>query len=417
MGKGGGRGPSQVQRIEPPEFQQPFLQRGFEAALQNFNTPRQFFPGATYVPFSQQTEQALGLQQQRALEGSPLVGAAQQRAQNILEGQAGGNVDPQQFRVDISPANIRGLAGQENIPTLQGAQSSFLGQLTGLPEATQTALTQTAQGQNLTNNPFLDETFNRAQRNVTETFNREVLPALSAQFSLAGRTGSGAQADVQSRAAGQVSDTLGDLANQIYGGNFQRERDRQLAAAGQLGSLSQAQQGLGLQAAGQGANLFNQALGRDIQRRGLESQNILGARGQDLQAQIASQRNELQASLANQQNQLAQQQQAFGATLPLARDDFFNIGQLGNVGAQVEGLGQRALDDQIRRFNFGQTERDDALQRYLSAITGNFGSTSTQQTNPGSGARFSSALGGAATGFGIGGPIGGLIGGLGGLFF
>lgn len=342
MGSKGGS--DQVQRSEPWAAQSPYLQDSFRQARQLYQSGGpQYFQGATYVPFSQQTEQGLGLMQQRALNGSPLTNAAQNYATNTLQqqptfggaqsymqgapslqsmsqfagvgqqpnlpgamqqglggiGQGGfslgqanqqagvgqGISDPSganQFAnvgAGLNYAGAQGLAGVGNTPGLDAATQHFSQNLTGLPGATQNALTQTAQGQNLTGNPYLDKTFDIAAQRVTDKFNTEISPGLAAQFSLAGRTGSDALGDVQTKAAGEVSDSLGALANQIYGGNYQQERDRQLQAAGQLGSLSQAQQGLGLQAAGQGADLYNTGQAQDISRRGLAA-NIAGQEGQ-----------------------------------------------------------------------------------------------------------------------------------------
>ena len=246
------------------------------------------------------------MMEQRAIGGSPVTQAAQQAAvqglqapqlqgglQDFIGGQLQPGQDLNQFsqfagagqmpgggapgQVTPGLANVgaqgpnAGIAGvgqgmqygaanqQAGVgPTqsLQQAMQPFQSQVTGLPGDTQQALAQTAQGQSLQGNPYLDQQFDIAAQRVTDQFNREISPGIAAQFSQAGRTGSDAQVDVQTRAAGEVSDSLAQLANQVYGGNYQRERDRQLQAAGQLGSLSQAQQGLGLQAAGQGTNFF-----------------------------------------------------------------------------------------------------------------------------------------------------------------
>ena len=73
---------------EPSEFIRPYLTEALGGAQQLYQSDvPQYFPEATYVPFSGQTEAALQLQEQRALAGSPLLGAAQTEIQNILTGQ------------------------------------------------------------------------------------------------------------------------------------------------------------------------------------------------------------------------------------------------------------------------------------------------------------------------------------------
>ncbi len=560
MGSKGGS--NQVQTQEPWAQQAPYLQQGFQQAQSLYNSGGpQYFPGATYTPFSSQTEQGLGLTEQRALGGSPVTDAAQGLAAQSLGSRpqfAGGmsyldgglgqisqsatlgqKNDPLQVMQQKpwgpqgAPAptsgigqfsQFAGVGQQPNVPGqggfqqpglsglggigqgvqgigeanqiagvgqgqdfagsqqlagvgptqgLDAATQRFNSQLTGLPSVAGDALTQTAGGQSLGGNPYLDKQFDIASQKVTDVFNRDVSPGIASQFSLAGRTGSDAQADVQTQAAGQVSDSLGQLANSIYGGNYQQERDRQLSAAGQLGALSQGQQGLGLQAAGRGADLYNtsqqqdiarrglsgslanqqsqsdiarrglgadiygQGQQQDIARRGLESQNLLGAsgqglsaRGQDIQSGLGAggqdiQRRGLAGQLYGQQQQqrlgaagldanvygqqLGQQNQFAGLSNSLANQDYTDIDRLLGVGGRVEGLGNQALQDQMNRFNFYQNAPQNNLANYIASIQGNYGGTTTGQG--GGGNRLQGAAGGAMAGASLG-PWGALAGGV-----
>jgi len=73
---------------EPSEFVKPYYEEALGQAQQLYQSDvPQYFPQATYVPFSGQTEAALQLQEQRALAGNPLLGSTQQEIQNILSGQ------------------------------------------------------------------------------------------------------------------------------------------------------------------------------------------------------------------------------------------------------------------------------------------------------------------------------------------
>lgn len=70
---------------EPPAFIQPYLQHGATQARALYETGGpSYYPGNTVVPFAPQTEQALGLTQQRALNGSPVTRAAQSYAASSL---------------------------------------------------------------------------------------------------------------------------------------------------------------------------------------------------------------------------------------------------------------------------------------------------------------------------------------------
>lgn len=69
-----------------PNWQQPYLERGLQYSqnLLNVGAPQQY-PGSTVTPYSQPTEQAFQAIQQRALNGSPAVNAAQNYITNGLQ--------------------------------------------------------------------------------------------------------------------------------------------------------------------------------------------------------------------------------------------------------------------------------------------------------------------------------------------
>ena len=256
-----------TQITQPPAFVQPFLESGLRRTEQDFlNGPNQFFPGNTVVPFAPQTEQALGLQQNRALQGSPNVAAAQ------------------------------GL----NQATLQG---DFLSQ----------------------GNPFVDQQIQRAiQQSRT---------GLDSQFAGSGRD-LGAQFPAR-------AEQVNNITNDFLFRNFDSERNRQ--------------------------------------------------------------------------------QQAVNQAIPLANQDFADIGRLGDVGAAVEGQAGNVIQDRVNRFNFDQNAGDQNLDQFLNrtgATAPAFGDTQSI-SQPVFRNRGLGALGGALAGnelFGgnLGGTlIGGLLGGFG----
>lgn len=170
MSGGGGSNTNTVQNSDPWSGQQPYLRYGFEQAQQNLENPPQFYPGATYTPFSKQTEQAMQMAQNRAINGSPLESAMQ------------GN------------------------------------------------LTSTLQGDFLNSNPYLDKTFQSASRAVSDQFTDTVMPSLNASFGGAGGSGSGIHREMGLDAADTLGRNLNELATNIYGGNYQSERDRMMQA-------------------------------------------------------------------------------------------------------------------------------------------------------------------------------------------
>jgi hypothetical protein len=131
MSGGGSDKTTSTQKTEPWPKQQPYLTYGYGQAKNNYqNLAPQFYSNRTYVPFSQQTEQALGMAQNRAIQGSPVEQAMQNQVQGTL------------------------------------------------------------QGDYLNSNPYLDQMYNTAAQRVTETFNDQVMPGINASFGAAGGQGS-----------------------------------------------------------------------------------------------------------------------------------------------------------------------------------------------------------------------------------
>ena len=83
---GSSSSPSRTTTVnEPPAFIQPYMQYGAQQSRALYETGGpQYYGGNTVVPFSNQTEQALGLTEQRALQGSPVNQAAQNYAARTL---------------------------------------------------------------------------------------------------------------------------------------------------------------------------------------------------------------------------------------------------------------------------------------------------------------------------------------------
>jgi hypothetical protein len=87
------------QTTEPPAFIRPYMQYGADEAQRLYQTGGpQYYPGNTVVPFSSQTEAALGGTEARALGGSPVNRAAQDYATRTLNtaptSQFGGASNP-----------------------------------------------------------------------------------------------------------------------------------------------------------------------------------------------------------------------------------------------------------------------------------------------------------------------------------
>ena len=180
-GGGGGGGTNTVTRTELDPIMRPFVQYGLEESTRLYQNPDmpQYFPGQTYVGPSQQTQAALAAAQQRATMGNPLVPAAQQAAQQTIQGGfLGGN--------PFFEGAFRGAT--------QGAQTAY-------QDATQTALSNASR---------------------------------------AGRYGSGAMGTALDRAGGVFATALTNTAGELAYKNYDTERGRQQEMIGVAPGLANA---------------------------------------------------------------------------------------------------------------------------------------------------------------------------------
>jgi len=316
MGGGSSGSSNQTTTTEPWSEQKPYLEQGFQQAQNIYeNGPPQFFPGQTYVDFSPETASALSATANRATSGSPVTVNASGYASNVL----GGNSD------------------NPYAPFLASGGSN---------------LAQTAGGNFLNSNPYLDQTYDAAAKKLTDSFSNSVVPTIASQFGASGTTGSALMGQNLTGAGGELTDSLGQLAANIYGGNYQQERDRQVQAATGLTST--------------GTNLYNTGVNERTTALGL-SPTIAGA-------------------------------------------EYTDAEKLAGVGQQEEQQQERALQDQINRFNFNQNAPLSSLQDYLAMISGNYGSTSTSRGSTSTGSNpLATGIGAAATAASLasGSPAGG----------
>ena len=198
---------------DPPGFQKPFIEYGFEQARNQFDTPRSYYEGSTVVPFSQQTTDAMAGIEARARAGSPLIGAAQTQTANTLAGD-------------------------------------YL---------------------NASSNPYLQNAMDAATRPMREAFVEDVMPKIDTAFSSAGRYGSGLQARQQERAQDVYMQNLADVGSRMGYSNYSDERGRQVDAStrapgmaeldyldfGRLSGVGAAQEGLAGRDLQEDINRFN----------------------------------------------------------------------------------------------------------------------------------------------------------------
>lgn len=178
--KGGGSGGSSTTENRLDPIVRPYVQYGLEEAqnlYQNY-TP-EYYPGQTYIDPSTQTQAALQAAQDRAIGGNPLVPAAQ----------------------------------QQQLSTIQGG--------------------------NLGLNPFFNQALQGAGQAATQQY-YDAMQGVASQASQAGRYGSGAMQDLQSRASKNLADTLVSKAGELAYTNYANERAAQERAIANAPAMAQA---------------------------------------------------------------------------------------------------------------------------------------------------------------------------------
>lgn len=295
----------------------------------------------------------------------------------------------------------------------------------------------TAGGSFLNSNPYLDATFDKAADKVTRAYRTAISPAIDGRFALSSGAGtSGAATQARDQAEENLGTTLSDLSTSLYGGEYGRERDRMLSAAGTLGGLYQGGLGLRTQAAGTSAGQGTADASTRLAATGQVSGDMAGDLARRLQAvgQVSSDMNADQArrlqaggllqgaeqSDAAQKIQANQVQQgAYEAdadrrlAATKAANDAYGAGraqQLQALGLQpqyqqmdyndlnaAQTAAQTGINADIAKWDYGQNAPWANLQRYMSMIAGGSPGSSSSVTSTG------------------GSPMAGLLSGAGGL--
>jgi hypothetical protein len=227
MSTGGGTTTtSTTQQSAPWAPAQPYLSDLLSQAQQTYNNSQ----GQTAYPdtvagFSPQSLQAMNATAQRAMTGSPLLGAADQSVNRLL-----------------NPGAAPGTAALQSLAR-------------GYYDPGNAAAESFANPNNI--NPYLGAEFSAASQPVTD--------AVNAQFGLAGRTGSGANQQ-------ELTRNLGQLAANIYGSGYDSAANRALTASGQLSNNSFNQAGVMSNAANALNSQYNNQNNQSLAAAGLAPQ-------------------------------------------------------------------------------------------------------------------------------------------------
>jgi hypothetical protein len=218
---GGGGSPSrqtQVQEMDPAI--KPYVTYGLSEAQRLYEAPGPgYYPGQTYISPSGSTQAALQAAQTRAMQGNPLIPAAQQQ-------------------------------------TLANIQGAYLG-----------------------GNPFFQGAFQPAAQAAQQSF-YDAISGIGSRASAAGRYGSGSMQDLENRAMGQLSQSLANTAGQLAYQNYGDERTRQMAATGAAQQMAEADYGdiQRLMTVGQAQEAYQQSALEDAVNRFNYQQNLPSAK-------------------------------------------------------------------------------------------------------------------------------------------
>ena len=189
--KGGG---SSTTTTAVPSWQQPYLENIYGLAQGQAQKPVEYYPGQTVSPFAPEQTAAQQATTNRAMQGSPLLGAAQQVNLKTMEGAG---------------------FGQEYVNPLSQAQQNATISGTYLNPDT---------------NPWLAKTYETAAKDVAKTFGQNIVPGITKEAGAAGAWGGAREGVARGAALTGFSENLADLATKIYAPAYETERGRQVAA-------------------------------------------------------------------------------------------------------------------------------------------------------------------------------------------
>lgn len=338
----GGSKSSGSTKVEPWGPSIPYLMAGMEKLPGILNKNLKYYPGSTVGPVSEGTKAFWN-------SSDPNYANSMEVLNNLLSRP----VDSETFNRLTQIGNQTASGKNSDQIALRNLTNRQL-DLSGLE--------QTANGDFLNANPYLDAVFNKQASQVEERFKGITDPGLSSKAIASGTVGSGSAALGRSLAAQDVGKTLNNLSTDVYSRNYEQERQNQLNAQNLIAGFRQAE-------TGRNADIFNSLINSRNAGAGLINSGIAGNNAQTNQ------------NIANQSNFINQMSDLYGK----------NLAQLQQQGLSKDAWQQAVRTDDVNRFNFYQNEPLTRLQNYFGVIPSGIGS-STSSKQPGGG------IGGALTG-------------------
>lgn len=246
MGGGGTSTNTVMQNPEPYTGAKEYINKGLEEAFSTYRSaPAAYHP--QYVAMT--PAQRSAMQDIESLNG---VGWSRLESANSALGKSG------ELLQDLSgmtrnpyETNFRNMADT--------AQSMQYGNMAGLADQGR-ALSDTYAGKYLTpdSNPYLRQYYQQAADEIGGAYRNQTVPTLMSTF---GSPNSSMYALYQGEANRGFSDSLQKAATNIFGNAYEQERQRQMAAAGQLAGIYQGAEQMYADTQARKAGLYGQAAG------------------------------------------------------------------------------------------------------------------------------------------------------------
>lgn len=320
-------------KTEPWDGAKPYLEQQYAAMDQAIKDGKpQVYTGQTEINQSAATKDAQAMIEQTARAGSPLVKNAQNTANNITTGAA------------FNPAGTTTLANGTNwTNAATGLQAQQAQTLAGANNPATQMLQQTASGGFLNSNPYLTQAIQNANQGLVDQFKTIRSPQLDSQAALAGRTGSGAAMSIRNDAETTLANAMSKNANDMMMSNYNTERQNQLNAQSQIGSL------------------YNSDVANAANAASAYAQTSAGNNSAQMGAAT---------SLINGQNAQAQTQLAgAGMAGDLRALDYADADRLAGVGAQQDAFSEVALQNAITKWDAEQNKDLNNIANFTNLLT------------------------------------------------
>jgi hypothetical protein len=433
----------------PLPWMEPYLQDYMSRAQEVANAPYQASP-QTYTGPNNLLTQGWQAVANRAMQGSPVMSAANQQLQNTINGgfmnrQAAGNSNAGQMNPYANTANDSAGVGNanagvaNNAANVGNANAGQFNPFAGVANQQANVGNQYLGASNpyaSMSNPYLSQSIADAQGDLVRSYNLTQKPAWDKAMQSSGSFGNTGVMEMQQNAQNDLMKNLGRIGTDMRMNAYNQAANLNENQVGRMFSSGEAQAGRQFNAgenmasrlygAGQqqAQNLYNSGeamAGRQFNAGQQQAQNLFNA-GAATQSNLFNAGQQQAQNRFNAGNQYAQnmfnagesqagrqdaitgqergfQQSAMGMAPQFANQDYVDANNLLNAGQQRQAFDQGQADQNYRWWQEAQNYPLQRLQAYGNALGAGQGGTQTQNAPDPSTA--SQLLGGGLTGAAI----------------